>query len=930
MKDLKLIAKVYILSNVILGLVLLGLNLPGLDLSNVWMLFFLSALGSLSLIFKVIGATEASHYNITFLVYSFTYFQLGLPATMLVVLVSNLLEWIWHKYPWYIQSFNIGQYLIALVGMDLVYSSLNPDHVLATWTDILAGIAGMAAFTLINHFLVGIVLWVARQEPLSKSGVMKTFPLVLDFTFWSLGAGAALVWYIEPLAVILVLIPLYLIYSTLKVPALERKTEIDPKTGLFNAEYFASTLANELNRAHRFDRPMTVVMADLDLLRNINNTYGHLAGDEVLIGVANILTENLRDYDIISRFGGEEYAILMPETTPEEAFPRIEMIREQIAAHGFAVPTSVTPISASLSFGIAGRDRSDQTPHDIIHNADLALYHAKSKGRNRSFVYSEEGIKDLFRTGDAVPVGETPSLQERIHRGSYQFKPSPLREEPRPQQPENRSKPTPVEEQGREGDPQDLTAPLVALGKKRPTWVSNAYTILVSAVALGLFIYDMFMTPEALRSVDWVGLLLFSALVFLAELFSVDIYVRNTSVSTSAAPLIGGTLLFGPVGALVLSSLISTAAGLKHRSPVKRGVFNASNQLLAGVLFLGAMGYFGYEFIELGYFSQFIAIMLLSVVVYAVTTSLISLGIDLERGIPFRHTWAEKFSWLSPYFLALGVIAFTLVLSYQMIGFVGLLVIMIPLLVLRYSQMMFIKRTSESVEQLNKTNRKLARTTEEISKLNKDLLQVLSYVIDMRDPFILGHSQQVVFYAVKIAERLGLPPERVELIRKGALIHDIGKLGVPESILGKKTPLTNEEFERIKQHVHIGAEIVRQSEALENVVPMVYHHHEHYDGSGYPEGLKGEEIPLEVRILALADSVEAMASDRPYRKGILFEDILKEVKAKQGAHFDPKVVEAFFQIIGEMEKPFVVNSAEYVEMKVNSELRRSLGFESTG
>ena len=240
--------------------------------------------------------------------------------------------------------------------MSLVYNILTIGFVAAGWINILAAITGMMVFTLINHFLVGMVLWFVRQESLAKSGVMEFFPLMLDFTFWVIGASAALIWRIEPIAVALVLIPLYLLYSTLKVPALERKTEVDSKTGLFNAEYFASNLESELNRANRFDRPMVVVMADLDLLRNINNTYGHLAGDEVLIGVANIIKENVREYDIVARFGGEEYAVLMPETRPAEAFPRIEAIRAQIATYEFTVPTSITPISASMSFGIAGRD----------------------------------------------------------------------------------------------------------------------------------------------------------------------------------------------------------------------------------------------------------------------------------------------------------------------------------------------------------------------------------------------------------------------------------------------------------------------------------------------------------------------------------------------------------------------------------------------
>ena len=152
-------------------------------------------------------------------------------------------------------------------------------------------------------------------------------------------------------------------------------------------------------------------------------------------------------------------------------------------------------------------------------------------------------------------------------------------------------------------------------------------------------------------------------------------------------------------------------------------------------------------------------------------------------------------------------------------------------------------------------------------------------------------------------------------MRKGALIHDIGKLGIPESILGKKSFLTMEEHRIIQEHVKIGAEIVSQSEALKNTVPIIYHHHEHFDGNGYPDGLKGDEIPLEARILALADSVEAMASDRPYRKGRSLEKIITEVKRSRGTHFDPQVVDVFLEIVAEMDEPFVVNSAEYVTIR---------------
>lgn len=430
-----------------------------------------------------------------------------------------------------------------------------------------------------------------------------------------------------------------------------------------------------------------------------------------------------------------------------------------------------------------------------------------------------------------------------------------------------------------------------------------------------LFGYAMLTIEVNFTTLEWIGLIAFGSLVFLSELFSVDIYIRSTSISTSAAPLIGGTLLFGPVGALTFSFLVALGAMIKHRSPIKRIFFNTSNQTIAGILFLISLNHFGFNFIDLGYIAQFGVTILLAIVVYLITTVLIALGIDLDRGIPFRKTWSENFSWLAPYYLAMGVIAFALVLSYQMIGVTGLVVIIIPLIVLRYSQSLYIRRTTELVTNLRKTNMELAASSTEITKLNNELLQVLSYVIDMRDPFILGHSQQVVFYAVKIAQKLGLSQERIEVIRKGALIHDIGKLGIPESILGKKSRLTTEEFHIIKDHVKIGAEIISQSEALKNTVPIIYHHHEHYDGGGYPEGLKEAEIPLEARILALANSVEAMASDRPYRKGRSLVKIIAEVKRSRGTHFDPQVVDVFLEIIDEMSEPFVVNSAEYVTIK---------------
>ena len=214
----------------------------------------------------------------------------------------------------------------------------------------------MSIFTFVNHFILGIVLWLARGENFKVSRMMDFFPFVMDVTMLMVGCMLSLIWESNPFAMLLFLFPLYLIYTSLRIPALERQTELDQKTGLFNNQYFMQHLAKEIDRANRFDRPISIIMLDLDLLRNVNNTYGHLAGDEVLIGIARILKQSVREYDVVARFGGEEFAIMLPETTIEQSFERAENVRTAIEGAEFTIPTSVTPIKVTISLGLAERE----------------------------------------------------------------------------------------------------------------------------------------------------------------------------------------------------------------------------------------------------------------------------------------------------------------------------------------------------------------------------------------------------------------------------------------------------------------------------------------------------------------------------------------------------------------------------------------------
>jgi len=201
------------------------------------------------------------------------------------------------------------------------------------------------------------------------------------------------------------------------------------------------------------------------------------------------------------------------------------------------------------------------------------------------------------------------------------------------------------------------------------------------------------------------------------------------------------------------------------------------------------------------------------------------------------------------------------------------------------------------VSELRTVNEGLRKRSSQITQLNEELLVVVASAVDARDPDVVNHSQSVSRYAQLIAKQMGIGARQLELVRKASLLHDLGKLGVPEAVLFKPGRLSKREYEIVKGHALLGAEILADSVSLRDVRPIVLHHHEHYDGGGYPDGLAGEAIPLESRILAVADAVEAMASDRPYRAAIHPAAIVQEIRDKSGTQFDPAVAAAFCTIV---------------------------------
>jgi putative nucleotidyltransferase with HDIG domain len=176
------------------------------------------------------------------------------------------------------------------------------------------------------------------------------------------------------------------------------------------------------------------------------------------------------------------------------------------------------------------------------------------------------------------------------------------------------------------------------------------------------------------------------------------------------------------------------------------------------------------------------------------------------------------------------------------------------------------------------------------------VLDALLAALDTRDTETEGHSERVTAYTMILAEQLGVPQEELYHIERGALLHDIGKIGVPDRILLKPGPLTEDEWIEMRKHPVVGFKMCANIEFLKGAAQIVLHHHERWDGNGYPDGIEGEMIPLGARIFSVVDTFDAMTTDRPYRKALSYEDARSEIERNRGTQFDPAVVDAFLSI----------------------------------
>ena len=812
---------------------------------------------------------QSYHTTIVFLIPAAMLLPPALVA--LIGVLHHLPEWLKTRSVWYIQIFNICNWTLSMMAAYASFHAIvrtQPDsHVVYA----LAGLTAAAAMVAVNHVLMAPMLHLARGHSLRESGLFSFPSLSTDLVLAMLGVAMGAFWSRNPWLIPFSVAPLLLIHRSLSVPQLQEEARVDPKTGLFNARHFAAALHEELQRAERFERPLSLVMADLDLLRDINNTYGHLAGDAVLQGIAEVFRSQLRHYDVPARFGGEEFAILLPETPPEQAFEIADRIRRAVAGRTFDVETSSEPIRATVSIGVAGFPRDGGDANELIHQADLAVYRAKLQGRNRVLDASSEPLlMPEKRQGRLVAVPED---------GDHIV--------PLPPPPEA----TPVEER-RHPRPHAMHGPrFLSLSRRLAVFVGIVSAVGVAAGSFGAIFGN---------STDWIGLVALVALVGAGQALALE--VDDGSISVSAVGSIAGAALFGVRAALALAITIAAVEWSARRSPFHYVLFNIGTLSLSSLAAAGVFtaGFGG----DLGKFVYVAAGIAAGATYFAVNMSLLSAVVAIEGHERWAAVFRERFAWLATHYLVYGFIGGVIWVGYETAHVWALAVFAVPLLLMRKTQEAYLRHTQRSAQKLRAAAETIQTQNVSLEQANRLLkerstaaMQSLSATVDARDAYTAGHSRRVQQLALAIGRELGLSQVELDLLGHAALFHDIGKLAIPDAILLKPASLTEEEWALMQRHADEGARIIDRLGFLNDAVPAIRHHHERFDGTGYPDGLKGEEIPLGARIIHVADALDSMLTTRIYRAARPASEALDELRRAAGTQFCPRCVAALERIL---------------------------------
>jgi diguanylate cyclase (GGDEF)-like protein len=704
--------------------------------------------------------------------------------------------------------------------------------------------------------------------------------------------------------------------------ALELQAQTDSLTGLYNHRYFHDRLRSELNRASRTHDSIAVLMVDIDDFKRVNDIHGHGSGDLVLVELADLLRGTVRGSDVVCRLGGEEFGVIMASCDAGDALGLARRIVDGLAAAELGPAGTL-----SASIGIAQGPEHAMNPRELVACAEIAMMTAKARGKAQAVLFEEEEsgerpapgaigrdvrsiahlkmlqslagklnrLNDVRAIGDAI-VSELRMLVDYHSCRLYvvdgeNLVPVAWRGDLDPDSEES------VEALGcRIGE--GITGRVAATGES--ILLANALdcdfavtipgtddvdesiiavplrygTRVTGAVVLSKLGVDQF-DEDDVRLLEVLGghasVALENARLYEAE--RLEAKRAKTSLEISNALLdFSRRLALAESLDDVLERAVDLAARLldKPRSSVWLQD-RAGEDLVVRALH-------GHEPHTAAVFETI-----------AVPDARARALLDADE--PFELD-AERFPPHLPPELARGLIAVApLRLEDDRLGCI----------VVRDNRdgasfddrsMRLLAGVAHQVK-LAVTN---ASSFESLERTFLSTVEALANALEANDEYTSSHARWITDMALHVGRELGLDPKALKRLELGALFHDIGKIGVPEAILAKPGPLSDEEWKVVRLHPELGARILAPIERLEQVCEIVRHCHEHWDGSGYPNGLVGEEIPLESRVILVCDAYHAMTTDRPYRRRLPVEEACRRLREAAGTQFDPQVVEVFLAL----------------------------------
>ena len=370
------------------------------------------------------------------------------------------------------------------------------------------------------------------------------------------------------------------------------------------------------------------------------------------------------------------------------------------------------------------------------------------------------------------------------------------------------------------------------------------------------------------------------ALTLALQMFSVRVYGRG-SVSVSAVGILASAFLFDTGTTMAIAVLAAATQLVRKNSELHKAVFDASNFAISA----GAASLVFHALDDW----RVPAAVLAGAVFAVVNNGLLCLVMSFAERIPWTTVWFERFHWARFHFALFGPLALAATIAYEQVGVAGLVAFTLPPALMILSVRQYLERTTAAVDEIRETNLRLRRA-------HKDTIAALSRSMEAKDLYTGGHTERVAAVAVGLARRLGFRDEELDAIEIGALLHDIGKIGIPEHVLRKPGKLNEDEWTLIKRHPLISDYILSELDLHPFVRQCARSSHERIDGMGYPDGLRGDEIPLPARIVFVADALDALTSVRPYRPSRPMLAALAEIREHTGTQFCPSVVDALEEL----------------------------------